>query len=168
MDRDGIGLFLLDANSPGLSRRGYPTPGRSARGGTHHRTGLRAAPLSDNALPLIEHQRSMRRSAALCSEAVGARCRRCNELTLGVSQDPQTVWPARSDHSRCCTASLGRHAGRRWSQARSMGDVPPPSWQEEENPVERRRAISAAQGADRPFPDGISGKRRSSCMVGSV
>ena len=24
-DRDGIGLFLVDANAPGVSRRGYPT-----------------------------------------------------------------------------------------------------------------------------------------------
>jgi pimeloyl-CoA dehydrogenase small subunit len=74
-DRGGIGLFLIDAKAPGVSRRGYPT-----------QDGLRAAEISlanvrvgaddvigdpENALPLVERvvDQAM---AALCAEAVGA------------------------------------------------------------------------------------------------
>ena len=73
-DREGIGLFLVDAKAPGVSRRGYPT-----------QDGLRAAEISlakarveaehvvgdpENALPLVERvvDEAM---AALCAEAVG-------------------------------------------------------------------------------------------------
>lgn len=74
-DRNGIGLFLIDAKAEGVSRRGYPT-----------QDGLRAAEISlskvrvgpenvigdpDNALPLIEKTVD-RAIAALCAEAVGA------------------------------------------------------------------------------------------------
>jgi pimeloyl-CoA dehydrogenase small subunit len=74
-DRNGIGLFLIDAKALGVSRRGYPT-----------QDGQRAAEVSlakvrvgaddaigdpENALPLIERivDQAM---AALCAEAVGA------------------------------------------------------------------------------------------------
>src|SRR4051812_2683465 len=73
-DRSGIGLFLVDAKSPGVSRRGYPT-----------QDGLRAAEISlgsvrvgpdavigdpENGLRLIERvvDEAM---AALCAEAIG-------------------------------------------------------------------------------------------------
>ena len=69
--RDGIALFLVDANAPGVSRRGYPT-----------QDGMRAAEVSvdgaeaqlmgpaGQALPLIE--RAVGEAiAALCAEAVG-------------------------------------------------------------------------------------------------
>ena len=69
-DRDGIGLFLVDAKTPGLTRRGYPT-----------QDGLRAAEvtlanvraeacLSENALPAIDCAID-EAIAALCAEAVG-------------------------------------------------------------------------------------------------
>jgi pimeloyl-CoA dehydrogenase small subunit len=74
-DRGGIGLFLVDAKAPGVSRRGYPT-----------QDGMQAAEISldnvrigadgmvgepDNALPLIERvvDEAM---AAVIAEAVGA------------------------------------------------------------------------------------------------
>src|SRR6202047_4617997 len=74
-DRDGIGVFVVDGNAEGVSRRGYPT-----------QDGLRAAEISlahvrvgpegvlgepGAALPLIERvvDEGM---AALCAEAVGA------------------------------------------------------------------------------------------------
>ncbi|HEY8384103.1 MAG TPA: acyl-CoA dehydrogenase family protein [Microvirga sp.] len=74
-DKDGIGLFLVDAKAAGLSRRGYPT-----------QDGMRAAEISlqgvtvgpesvigdpEGALPLVERivDEGM---AALCAEAVGA------------------------------------------------------------------------------------------------
>jgi pimeloyl-CoA dehydrogenase small subunit len=74
-DRDGIGVFLVDAKAAGVTRRGYPT-----------QDGLRAAeiefkgvkvPAPDvigepgKALPLVE-QVADQAIAALCAEAVGA------------------------------------------------------------------------------------------------
>ena len=72
-DRDGIGLFLVDANAPGVTRRGYAT-----------QDGLRSAEISfvnvkaqdvlgtpGKSLPVIERVID-ETIAALCSEAVGA------------------------------------------------------------------------------------------------
>ncbi|MEA2840902.1 MAG: hypothetical protein QOF41_2232 [Methylobacteriaceae bacterium] len=72
-DRKGIGLFLVDANAKGVSRRGYPT-----------QDGLRAAEISlsgvevpaervisEDALPIIERVLD-EAIAALAAEAVGA------------------------------------------------------------------------------------------------
>ena len=81
-EREGIGLFLVDAHAPGLSRRGCPT-----------QDGLRAAEITfDNArtetvlgdpahaLPAIEHAVD-EAIAALCAEAVGVMT--CmHEITL--------------------------------------------------------------------------------------
>ncbi len=83
-DRDGIGLFLVDATAPGLTRRGYTT-----------QDGLRAADITLSgvhvgtetaigqpgaALPLIERVTDGA-IAALCAEAVGAMAA-MHELTL--------------------------------------------------------------------------------------
>jgi pimeloyl-CoA dehydrogenase small subunit len=74
-DRSGIGVFLVDADAAGVTRRGYPT-----------QDGLRAAEVSLNgvrvaadmvlgepgaALPLVERVAD-EAIAALCAEAVGA------------------------------------------------------------------------------------------------
>ena len=57
-DRNGIGLFLVDADAPGVSRRGYPTPGWTAGGGNWLRRCPRRARdvlgSPDGALPAIE------------------------------------------------------------------------------------------------------------------
>ncbi len=74
-DRDGIALFVVDANAPGVSRRGYPTQDgqRAAEIGF---ADVRAAPHdllggTDSALPVIE--RAVDEAiAALSAEAVGA------------------------------------------------------------------------------------------------
>ena len=73
-DRHGIGLFLVDAKAPGISRRGYPT-----------QDGMRAAEISfenvrvgpehvlgdpEGALPIVERVVD-EAIAALCAEAVG-------------------------------------------------------------------------------------------------
>ncbi|HJU17060.1 MAG TPA: acyl-CoA dehydrogenase family protein [Stellaceae bacterium] len=83
-DRDGIGLFIVDAAAKGVARRGYPT-----------QDGLRAAEVALNgvpvgpeaalgepgaALPLIERVTG-EAVAALCAEAVGAMAA-MHELTL--------------------------------------------------------------------------------------
>jgi alkylation response protein AidB-like acyl-CoA dehydrogenase len=74
-DRGGVGLFIVDAGAPGVSRRGYPT-----------QDGLRAAEIAlsevrvgpeavlgepGEALPLVERVVD-EALAALCAEAVGA------------------------------------------------------------------------------------------------
>ena len=74
-DRDGIGLFLVDASAPGVTRRGYPTQDgqRAAEIGF---ADVRVAPHDvlgppDGALPAIE--RAVDETiAALSAEAVGA------------------------------------------------------------------------------------------------
>jgi len=74
-DRDGVGLFLVDANAEGVTRRGYPTQDgqRAAEIGF---AGVRVAPddvlvAPDGALPVIE--RAVDETiAALAAEAVGA------------------------------------------------------------------------------------------------
>jgi pimeloyl-CoA dehydrogenase small subunit len=83
-DRNGIGLFLVDAKAPGVSRRGYPT-----------QDGMRAAEISlenvpvgpegvigdpAGALPIVERVVD-EAIAALCAEAVGVMDR-MRELTV--------------------------------------------------------------------------------------
>lgn len=83
-DRDGVGVFLVDANAAGVSRRGYPT-----------QDGLRAAEVAlanvrlgpeaalgepGAALPLVERVVG-EAIAAICAEAVGAMAA-MHELTV--------------------------------------------------------------------------------------
>jgi pimeloyl-CoA dehydrogenase small subunit len=74
-DRDGIGLFLVDANTQGVSRRGYPTQD-GQRAAEIAFADVRAAPhdvigAPGGALPVIE--RAVDEAiAALSAEAVGA------------------------------------------------------------------------------------------------
>jgi pimeloyl-CoA dehydrogenase small subunit len=69
-DRDGIGLFLLDPATPGVTRRGYATQD-GLRAAEIVLEAARAMLLSDNALSLIELVVD-EAIAALCAEAVGA------------------------------------------------------------------------------------------------
>jgi pimeloyl-CoA dehydrogenase small subunit len=69
-DRAGIGLFLLDPTTPGVTRRGYATQD-GLRAAEIVLEGARATLLSENALPLIERMAD-EAIAALCAEAVGA------------------------------------------------------------------------------------------------
>ena len=79
MDRDGIGLFLVDAGARGVMRRGYPTQD-GLRAAEVTLTDVRATALSDNALPSIEHAVD-EAIAALCAEAVGTM-QAMHDLTL--------------------------------------------------------------------------------------
>jgi pimeloyl-CoA dehydrogenase small subunit len=74
-DRDGIGVFLIDASAPGVSRRGYPTQD-GQRAAEISLASVRVGPeavLGDpgNGLPLVERVVD-EAIAALCAEAVGA------------------------------------------------------------------------------------------------
>jgi pimeloyl-CoA dehydrogenase small subunit len=74
-DRDGVGLFLVDANTSGVTRRGYPTQD-GQRAAEIAFADVRVAPHDvlgppDGALPVIE--RAVDETiAALSAEAVGA------------------------------------------------------------------------------------------------
>ena len=74
-DREGIGLFLVDGDAPGVTRRGYPTQD-GQRAAEVVFADVRVKPhdvLGDpeGALPIIERAVS-ETIAALCAEAVGA------------------------------------------------------------------------------------------------
>jgi len=83
-DRAGITLFLVDANAPGISRRGFPTQD-GLRGAAISLAGVEvphSAVLGNvgEGLSLIEHVTDIA-IAALCAEAVGAMGA-LHELTL--------------------------------------------------------------------------------------
>ena len=143
-DQNGIGLFLVDAKAPGVSRRGYPTM-----------DGLRAAEVSlasvkvdadavigepGNALPLID-QVSHVAIAALAAEAVGAMGA-MHEITVDyLKQRKQFGVPIGNFQV------LQHRAGEMLialEQARSMAMLAT-MMAEEPNAEERRKAISAAK-----------------------
>ncbi len=74
-DREGIGLFLVDADAPGVTRRGYPTQD-GQRAAEIAFADVRVEPQDvlghpEGGLPIIE--RAVHETiAALCAEAVGA------------------------------------------------------------------------------------------------
>ncbi len=74
-DREGIGLFLVDGDAPGVTRRGYPTQD-GQRAAEVVFADVRVAPhdvlgAPEGAAPIIERAVS-ETIAALCAEAVGA------------------------------------------------------------------------------------------------
>lgn len=83
-DRDGIALFLLDARSAGVTRRGYITQDHSRAAEVWLRevrvSGDCLLGEAGNALPVIEAVTD-RAIAALCAEAVGAMTK-AHELTV--------------------------------------------------------------------------------------
>jgi pimeloyl-CoA dehydrogenase small subunit len=139
MDRDGIGLFLGDADAPGLSRRGYPTQD-GLRAAEVTLDGVRATALSDSALPLIEHAVD-EAIAALCSEAVGTM-QAMHELTLEYlktrKQFGRPIGSFQVLQHRSVDMLVALEGARSMAMFAAVMAA-------EENPVERRRAISAAK-----------------------
>ena len=138
-DRDGIGLFLVDATSPGLTRRGYPTQD-GLRAAEISLTGVRAEAVSDNALAVIEHVID-EAIAALCAEAVG---------TMQVMHDTtQEYLKTRKQFGRPIGSfQVLQHRSVdmlvELEQARSMAMFAA-VMASEDNPIERRRSIAAAK-----------------------
>jgi pimeloyl-CoA dehydrogenase small subunit len=138
-DRDGIGLFLIDAKTPGLTRRGYPT-----------QDGLRAAELtldnapatliSDNALPGMEHVIDQA-IAALCAEAVGTM-QSMQDLTLEYLKTRKQFGRPIGSFQVLQHRSVDMLV--ELEQARSMA-LFAAVMADEPNPVERRKAIAAAK-----------------------
>src|SRR4051794_35341612 len=141
-ERAGVGLFLVDPASPGVSRRGYPT-----------QDGLRAAEitldnvrvpssdvLNDNALPLIEHVVD-EAIAALCAEAVGAM-QAMQDLTLEYLKTRKQFGRPIGSFQVLQHRSVDMLVAL--EQARSMA-LFAAVMASEENPIERRKAIAAAK-----------------------
>ena len=143
-DKNGIGLFLVDAKAPGVSRRGYPTM-----------DGLRAAEVTlanvkvgadavigepGNAYPLIERVVDAG-IAALAAEAVGAMSA-MHEITVDyLKQRKQFGVPIGNFQV------LQHRAGDMLialEQARSMAMLGT-MMAEEENAAERRKTIAAVK-----------------------
>jgi pimeloyl-CoA dehydrogenase small subunit len=140
--RNGIGLFLIDPATPGVARRGYPT-----------QDGLRAAELTltnvrvtaddllnDNALPMVEHVVD-EAIAALCAEAIGA-LQSMQDLTLEYLKTRKQFGRPIGSFQVLQHRSVDMLVAV--EQARSMAMFAA-VMAAEENPIERRRAISAAK-----------------------
>ena len=139
MDRDGIGLFLVESNAPGLTRRGYPTQD-GLRAAEITLSGVRATALNDNALPLIEHAVD-EAIAALCAEAVGTM-QAMHELTLEYlktrKQFGRPIGSFQVLQHRSVDMLVALEGARSMAMFAAVMAA-------EENPIERRRAISAAK-----------------------
>ena len=140
--RDGIGLFLLDPAAPGVSSRGYPTQdGQRAAELTFASARVTADDLvSDNALPMIEHVID-EAIAALCAEAVGAM-QSMQDLTLEYLKTRKQFGRPIGSFQALQHRSVDMLVAV--EQARSMA-LFAAVMAAEENPIERRKAISAAK-----------------------
>ncbi len=139
MDRGGIGLFLVDAHSPGLSRRGYPTQD-GLRAAEVTLKDVRATLLNDNALPLIEHAVD-EAIAALCAEAVGTM-QSMHDLTLEYLKTRKQFGRAIGSFQVLQHRSVDMLVALEGARSMAMFAAVMAA---EENPVERRRAISSAK-----------------------
>ena len=139
MDRDGIGLFLIDANAAGVARRGYPTQD-GLRAAEVVLTNARAQLLCENALPSIEHAVD-EAIAALCAEAVGAM-QSMQDLTLDYLKTRKQFGRAIGSFQVLQHRSVDMLVALEGARSMAMFAAVMAA---EENPLERRRAISAAK-----------------------
>jgi pimeloyl-CoA dehydrogenase small subunit len=140
--RAGIGLFLVDAATPGMTRQGYPTQD-GQRAAEITLTGVRVGAddlMNDNALPLIEHVID-EAIAAVCAEAVGAM-QSMQDLTLEYLKTRKQFGRAIGSFQVLQHRSVDMLVAV--EQARSMAMFAA-VMAGDENPLERRKAISAAK-----------------------
>jgi len=140
--RDGIGLFLVNPATPGVFRRGYPTQdGQRAAELTFVNARVSADDLIlANALPVIEHVID-EAIAALCAEAVGAM-QSMHDLTLEYLKTRKQFGRPIGSFQVLQHRSVDMLVAV--EQARSMAMFAA-VMAAEDNPIERRRAISAAK-----------------------
>ena len=138
-DRDGVGLFLVDASSPGLTRRGYPTQD-GLRAAEITLTGVHADAVSENAMPAVEHVID-EAIAALCAEAVGTM-QVMHDTTLDYMKTRKQFGRAIGSFQVLQHRSVDMLVAL--EQARSMA-IFAAVMASEENPIERKRSISAAK-----------------------
>ena len=140
-DRHGIGLFLVQAEAPGLYRRGYPT-----------QDGLRAAEITLDAaagepvgdpsdiLPVLERVQD-EILAALCAEAVGIM-QSMHTLTLDYLKTRKQFGRAIGENQALQHRAVDMYVSL--EQARSMA-LYAALMAEDDDPVERQRALHAAK-----------------------
>jgi pimeloyl-CoA dehydrogenase small subunit len=141
-DRHGVGLFLVDADSAGVTRRGYPTQD-GLRAAELSLDGVRVpagAVLSDNALPAVEHVVD-EAIAALCAEAVGTM-QAMHETTLEYLKTRQQFGRPIGSFQVLQHRSVDMLVAL--EQARSMAMFAA-VMAGEQDAAERRRAIAAAK-----------------------
>jgi pimeloyl-CoA dehydrogenase small subunit len=143
-DRTGIGLFLVDPSTAGVTRRGYPTQD-GLRAAELTLSGVRVAPddaLGDAgaALPVIEHVVD-EAIAALCAEAVGTM-QAMHEATLEYLKTRQQFGRPIGQFQVLQHRSVDMLVAL--EQARSMAMFAS-VMAAEEDATERRRAMAAAK-----------------------
>ncbi len=140
-DRSGIGLFLVEARGPGVSRRGYPTQDglRAAEIGFE---GAKAEPLGDaaEALPALERVVDEAK-AALCAEAVGVLTA-AHQLTVDYLKTRKQFGRAIGEFQALQHRAVDMYV--RLEQARSMA-IFAAMMAGSDDAAERHRAISAAK-----------------------
>lgn len=140
-DRDGIGLFLVDAKSTGVTRRGYPTQdGMRGAEITFANAAAEAVGEPEAALPGVEHAVD-RGIAALCGEAVGLLST-MHDLTLDYLKTRKQFGRAIGEFQVLQHRSVDMFTAV--EQSRSMA-LFATVMADETNPVERQRAISASK-----------------------
>jgi pimeloyl-CoA dehydrogenase small subunit len=143
-DRDGIGVFLVDANATGVLRRGYPTQD-GQRAAEVSLASVRVGPEAvvgdpENGLPLIERVVD-EAIAALCAEAVGCMSE-MHALTIDYLKTRKQFGV--SIGSFQTLQHRGADMFVALEQARSMAMLATMMAQEE-NANERRKAVAAAK-----------------------
>jgi alkylation response protein AidB-like acyl-CoA dehydrogenase len=143
-DRDGIGVFLVDATAPGVSRRGYPTQD-GLRAAEVTLAGVRVGPEAalgepGAGLPLVERVVD-EAIAALCAEAVGAMAA-MHELTVDYlktrRQFGREIGSFQVLQHRAVDMLMAVEQARSMAMFATM-------MAGEENAEERKRALSAAK-----------------------
>jgi len=140
-ERHGIGLFLMQADAPGVTRRGYPT-----------QDGMRAAEISlinapaealgdpAEALPVLERAND-EMLAALCAEAVGVMDA-MHAMTLDYMKTRKQFGRAIGDNQALQHRAVDMYVSL--EQARSMA-LYATMMASEQDPLERQRAMHAAK-----------------------
>jgi len=141
-DRNGVGLFLVDADAAGVAHRGYPTQdGLRAAEVTLSNVRIGAdAVLGIDVLPAVEHVVD-EAIAALCAEAVGCM-QAMHETTLEYLKTRQQFGRPIGSFQVLQHRSVDMLVAL--EQARSMAMFSA-VMAGEDDPTERRRAIAAAK-----------------------
>ncbi|WP_298960699.1 acyl-CoA dehydrogenase family protein [uncultured Methylobacterium sp.] len=143
-DRDGIGLFLVEAGAEGVSRRGYPTQD-GQRAAEVSLSSVRVGPEAvigapEGALPAIERVTD-EAIAALCAEAVGAMDR-MHRLTVEYLKTRKQFGVAIGSFQVLQHRAADMFIAL--EQARSMSFLAT-MMAEADDPAERSRAVSGAK-----------------------
>ena len=140
-DRHGIGLFLVDAAAPGVTRRGYPTQdGQRAAEIGFASTPAEALGDPAGALPALERVQD-EALAALCAEAVGVM-HAMHAMTVDYMKTRKQFGRAIGENQALQHRAVDMYVSL--EQARSMS-LYATMMASEADPAERQRAMHAAK-----------------------